>query len=149
MLPAIGANLLVGVGTALLLPCCIVPGLIFGFLTMQTPYLVVTRDIGIFDAFFLSIDRAKRHWGLLLSVVGAMILGMFCVGAITGVAGAIVGMLSGVLGVFALYGTAIFSWLATTAAGFFVWLAWAAAFSQIDEAEGDVPPATAPGGSVW
>jgi uncharacterized membrane protein len=55
------AGLVVGFGTGLLMPCCLI-GLVFGGLTMFTLPLVVDRNLPAMEAISKSIDMLKKDW---------------------------------------------------------------------------------------
>lgn len=72
-------SLLVGVGTFVGLVLCIIPGLIWIFLTSYALYFVIDRDMDAIPAIKASIDLVKNNFGVLLlfwlATVAAYIVG--------------------------------------------------------------------------
>lgn len=127
------ASLLLSVGTGIGMMMCLVPGVIFGFLFCQAPYLVASRDEELISAFTRSMERAKKHWHLVVMsfalTLGAVFVVAIPAGLMIGVAGFIpvVGPILGAAG----------GWLIQTGFFLFSFVVTAAAFATIDELEGE------------
>lgn len=72
-------SILIGIGTFIGLILCILPGIIWIFLTSYSLYFVVDRDMGAVDAIKASINLVKDNFGVLilfwLATVAAYIVG--------------------------------------------------------------------------
>lgn len=53
--------------------CCVVPGLVIGFMLCQSPYLVAARGMGLSEALKESIRLNKAYWQVVLGLLGACI----------------------------------------------------------------------------
>lgn len=61
--PVIVTSLLVGVGTFIGTLLCIIPGIIFGFLSMYSLFFVIDRNLSPVDAIKASIDMTRNNLG--------------------------------------------------------------------------------------
>lgn len=126
------AYILVILGTGIGMMMCFIPGLIFGFLFCQVPYLIASQDAELVAAFQLSMDRAKRHWALVLMPVAATFATMVVLGIPMGGVIAVgsfipvVGPIVSTVGMWILSASVILVGIMTTTA----------AFATIDELDG-------------
>lgn len=79
------ASILVSIGTFVGFLLCIIPGIIFAFLTVYTTYYVVDKNMGAVDAIKASINLTKANVGnlvlffllsLVVVVIGACLCGV-------------------------------------------------------------------------
>lgn len=122
----------VGLGMA----CCILPGIIAGFLFSQAPYLVVARDYGIIDAFTESFERTKRHWHVIAMTFGLW-LGILVIAAIIGgPLTLIVNIAGGAWAPIAYMASPVVSWIIGILASIGGFVLFTAACVTIDELDG-------------
>lgn len=78
-------SLLVGLGTFIGTILCVIPGIIFGFLTMFSLFFVVDKNLAPVDAIKASIDLVKNNLGstiiwylvaYVIALVGAVLCGV-------------------------------------------------------------------------
>ncbi|KRB76394.1 hypothetical protein ASE01_15570 [Nocardioides sp. Root190] len=84
-------SLLVGVGTFIGTILCVIPGIIFGFMTMFSLFFVVDKNLAPVDAIKASIDLVKNNVGstiiwylvaYVIALVGAILCGVGLLAAI-------------------------------------------------------------------
>lgn len=110
--------------------CCI-PGLAVGFFMLPTFYLVGGRGDGVTDSLSTGFDWAKKHFVLLLILLGVgvgMVVVMACP---AGVASQLM-MRMGKVGYMLRQ---LISWFFGAFLGFFAWLLYASMMITIDQAE--------------
>ncbi len=123
---------IVSIGTAIGLPCCLVPGLAIAFFFSQAPYLVAARDRGIVDAFKESANRAMEHWNVMAMAIGMNFVVVAMLGVVIGCGMAI----GGALGSFGYLVDPVIQWVGTTIAVIIGLVISTAAFTTIDELQG-------------
>lgn len=125
------ASLLLGLAGFLGTICCIVPGLLIGFLFCQTPYLVAARGMELGDAAKTSLRLNKAYWQVILGMVGAFIVAGV---VITGISAAI-GFVAGFISPFDGLVTSVVQWAFSLAITIGVFVVQMAVFSTIESKE--------------
>ena len=73
------ASVLLAIGTMIGFVLCVIPGLIFAFLTFFTPYFVLDKRMAPMEAISASISLVRQHLGgffvFALACFGAFVLG--------------------------------------------------------------------------
>lgn len=87
----IGAGFLIGIGTAIGSIFCIIPGLIFGFLSILAIFIVLDEpQTGVIDAIKKSIHIVKAYWKDIVIILLILVV-INCIASSTGI-GVIVSM---------------------------------------------------------
>jgi len=127
----LGVSLLAGVASFFGTLLCLIPGLVIGFLLMQSVYLAAGRELGVMDAMAQSYELNKRYFLSVLLVVAAGICSVLVGVAIlvpTGFVAAFAEPFGGLL-------TAPVNWLVMQALSFVAFLVQATIYSCIETKE--------------
>lgn len=119
---------MVGLGAA----CCLLPGLIAGFLFLPAPYIASAMGSGVFASLSESLRWVKRHWLLLAVAVSVSLLMAAFIVIAQVVAGPVFVGMFGKTGILLTSGLV---WLLGVIIGYFGWMFSGAVYITIDLAE--------------
>lgn len=120
--------LLCGLGTA----CCVLPGLIAGFVFLPAPYIAATLGLGVFASLSEATHWVKRHWLLLVVAVAVSVLMSVFIVAVQFLAAPAMMSIFGKTGILITHGL---SWLLGSIVGYFGWMFSGSVYITIDLAE--------------
>lgn len=115
------------------IPCtCVLPGLALAFFGCMAPYIAATEEIGVFDAFKKSYERAKSYWQVLVITIGALIGAGLLLGCFASAGNFVAGMLPDVLQIFVHHYA---YWVGMVVFQFLIFVVWGGVFVTVDAAE--------------
>jgi len=107
-------------------------GLIIAFFGNMAPYVAATEEIGVFDAFKKSYERAKRHWQVIAVTMLALAVGGSAVVCSLSLGGVLAGLAPELLGILLEHYA---TWVGVTVLQFVLFVIWGGVFVTVDAAE--------------